>query len=198
MLGNLDFSRVRALVAQYWRVVVGACLAGAAVYVAIEMSDRQGRFDISYGYSVAMTCEEDPESYIWGGGCDRIKADIARKDRPSFLDLYRAFVTVHHTRIPSPATSERFADIPCESDFDLNATLKGTRFILSADRFENVCSRANAEAIMEEIDERDRALLTIERGGLSFSALAAGAIANLTEPLILFAAAAVILFLWFA
>lgn len=198
MLGNLDRNSVQARVARYWRVVVGACLAGAALYVAIEMSDKQGRADISYGYAVAMTCEDDPESYIWSGGCDRIEADIARTDRPSFFDLYEAFVTVHHTAIPSPETERQFSSVPCDPQYDLKTDIKGTRFILSEDTFEGVCARAYAEAIKSELDARDRALLTIQRGGLSYSALAAGALANLTEPLVLFAAAAAMLFLWFA
>ena len=40
---------------------------------------------------------------------------------------------------------------------------------------------------MGEIDARDRALLAIEREGLSHEALFAGALANLSEPLVIFA-----------
>jgi hypothetical protein len=40
---------------------------------------------------------------------------------------------------------------------------------------------------MDELDARDRALLAIEREGLSHEALIAGAIANLTEPLAILA-----------
>jgi hypothetical protein len=46
---------------------------------------------------------------------------------------------------------------------------------------------------MDEIDARDRALLTIEREGLSHAALVAGTLANLTEPLALLAAISLLL-----
>jgi hypothetical protein len=179
-----------------WRIIAGICLLAAGLLIATNVSDRQGRADLPYGYAVRMTCEDDPESHLWSGGCERIVADIARTDPPSFADLYRAFVTVHHVPIPSPATVRRFSGQPCAPGFALEATLKGTRFVLSPERFASVCSSAHADAVMEEIDARDRALLTIERAGLSWTALAAGALANLTEPLVLFAAAVLFLALW--
>jgi hypothetical protein len=179
-----------------WRGIIGLCLAGAAVYAATTLSDSQGRADIPSGYAVRMTCEEDPESYLWSGGCDRIAADIARTDAPSFWELYLAFVRVHHTPIPSPATARRIAQAACDPGFDRKATLKGTRFILSPNAFADVCRLKEAQAVMDEIDARDRALLTIERAGLSWSALYAGALANLTEPLAVFAAALVAAALW--
>jgi len=185
-----------SILKRLWRPLAALCLAGAGVYVAITLSDKQGRADLPSGYAVRMTCEEDPESYLWSGGCNRIAADIARTDRPSFAELYRAFVTVHHSLIPSPATTRRYGSVPCEADFKLSENLKGTRFILSPDAFTNVCSRAHAEAIKAEIDARDRALLAIERAGLSYSALAAGALANLAEPLVLLATTALLLALW--
>jgi hypothetical protein len=49
---------------------------------------------------------------------------------------------------------------------------------------------------MEEIDTRARALMTIERGGLSYSALAAGTLANLTNPLAIVAATLLLMVLW--
>jgi hypothetical protein len=143
-----------------------------------------------------MTCEDDPESYLWSGGCDRVAADIARTDKPSFIELYRAFVTVHHVAIPSPATTRRFRREPCEPGFDRGALLKGTRFVVSPDAFAEVCRADHAHAVMDEIDARDRALLAIEREGLTWQALVAGALANLTEPLVLFGAAFVVLALW--
>lgn len=179
-----------------WRLIVGLGLAGAALYAATMLSDTQGRADIPSGYAVRMTCEDDPESYLWSGGCDRVAADIARTDVPSFWELYRAFVRVHHTQIPSPAIARRIAQPRCDPAFDLKAALKGTRFILSPNAFTGVCTHAEAEAVMAEIDARDRALLTIERAGLSWSALYAGALANLTEPLVLLAAAAIAAALW--
>jgi hypothetical protein len=196
MRGNLGLMRVVCFLERFWRLLAGICLAGAAVYVATTLSDTQGRGDLPYGYAVRMTCEDDPESHLWSGGCDRIAADIARTGKPSFAALYRALVTVHHTPIPSAATARRFADAPCDAGFDTDATSKGTRFVLSPEKFAGVCTRAHAAAIMNEIDARDRALLTIERAGLSWSALAAGALANLTEPLVLLAAAALLLALW--
>ncbi len=188
--------KVARLICGYWRPLVGLAVAGAAIYVAIAVSDTQGRMDLPRGYAVRMTCEDDPESYLWSGGCARVAADIARTDKPSFFELYRAFVTVHHSLIPPPRITRRFTGMPCDTDFDVKGEIKGTRFVLEPERFKDVCQRAYAEAIKEQMDERDRALLTIERGGLSWTALAAGALANLTEPLVLLAGAALFLALW--
>jgi hypothetical protein len=178
-----------------WRFLAGTLLAGVAVYVAVTASDKQGRGDVPSGYAVRMTCENDPESYLWSGGCERIAADIARTDTPGPWELYRAFITAHHRAIPSPKTQRRFARGGCEPGFDVRRALQGTRFILSPDAFAGVCSNAHARAIMHEIDRRDRALLAIERAGLSWQALAAGTLANLSEPLVLFGAALAVLVL---
>jgi len=177
-----------------WRLLLGAALAGSVIWAAIEASDRQGRFDIPSGYAVRMTCESDPESSLWSGGCERVGADIARTDKPGFIELYQAFVTAHHRHIPSPATRSRFRSVPCEDGFDLDAALRGTRYVFVPLRiyFAEACSGAEVQAVMEEIDERDRALLTIERAGLSHAALYAGALANLTEPVVIFAAAVIL------
>jgi hypothetical protein len=196
MRGAFGSSTAAAALRRYWRLLAALALAGAGLYVATTISDAQGRADLPRGYAVRMTCEDDPESHLWSGECARVAADIARTDKPSFLELYRAFVTAHHSLIPSPATRRRFAGMPCDPGFDVGGALQGTRFILEPERFEGVCSRAYAEAIKDEIDEEDRALMTIERAGLSYAALAAGALANLTEPLALFAASAVLLGLW--
>jgi hypothetical protein len=196
MRAALLLYRTEAVIKRRWRLIAGLFLAGAAVWVATSLSDEQGRADIPSGYAVRMTCEKDPESYLWSGGCDRIAADIARTGRPSFGKLYRAFVAVHHTAIPSPATIRRFARKPCETGFDIRDALRGTRFVLSPEAFKGVCSRAYAKAIENEIDARDRALLTIERGGLSWLPLVAGTLANLSEPLVLLGAAFVVLALW--
>jgi hypothetical protein len=187
---------VASVLRRSWRLLVGLAIVGAAIYVAMTLSDAQGRADLPRGYAVRMTCETDPESYLWSGGCDRVAADIARTGKPSFIELYLAFVTAHHELIPSPAATRRFARVPCDAGFDVGAAIKGTRFILEPDRFRGVCSRAYAEAIKDQMDERDRALLTIEREGLSWWALAAGALANLTEPLLLLGGAALVLALW--
>jgi len=186
--------RAACEVRRHWRFLVGAVLALAAVSTAIEWSDAQGRFDIPAGYAVRMTCEPDPESALWSGGCDRVATDIARTDKPGFIELYRAFVTAHHRHIPSPATRRRFAQTPCDPAFDRDAALKGTRFVLEPVRvrFLEACTAAHVEAIKAEIDERDRALMTIEREGLSHEALVAGALANLTEPIVIFAGAVVL------
>jgi hypothetical protein len=179
-----------------WRLLVGLIALGTTVYVALTISDAQGRADLPRGYAVRMTCEDDPESHLWSGECGRVAAAIARTDRPSFIELYRAFVAAHHTLIPSPALRRRFASLPCEPGFDVGKALQGTRFILEPERFERVCLPAYAEAIKDEIDEKDRALLTIERGGLSYEALLAGTLANLTEPLVILGGAALLLALW--
>jgi len=196
MRGEFGLSSLKAFLGRHWRIIAGAGLAGAGLYVAIEISDKQGRADLSYGYAVRMTCEDDPESYLWSGGCDRIAADIARTDRPSFGELYQAFVIVHHTPIPSEATARHYANAPCDADFNLDETLKGTRYVLVSEKFTNVCSLAHAQAIMEEIDTRARALMTIERGGLTYSALAAGTLANLTSPVAIVAATVLVMVLW--
>lgn len=177
-----------------WRVLLGAALAVAAIAAAIELSDRQGRFDLPTAYAVRMTCEADPESSLWSGGCERIAADTARRDTPSFLQLYRAFVTVHHRQIPSPVTRRRFLRVPCEPGFDIETALKGTRYVFIPLRvhFIEACTQAEVDAVMGELDARDRALLAIERAGLSQAALYAGAVANLTEPIVIFAAAVVL------
>ncbi len=196
MRGKVILSGALSLVGRHWRFLVGLVVVGAGVYVAMTISDAQGRGDLPRGYAVRMTCEKDPESYLWSGGCERVAADIARTDRPSFLELYRAFVAAHHSLIPSPATTRRFARVPCEPGFDVGKTLKGTRFILEPDLFAGVCTPANAEAIKDEVDAKDRALLTIERGGLSYAALIAGTLANLSEPLVILGASALLVGLW--
>jgi len=196
MGGNFGFKVIKDFLREHWRTLVAAALAGGGAYAAVTFSDTQGRFDLPRGYAVRMTCENDPESVIWSGGCDRVAADIARSGKPSFGELYGAFVRAHHSVIPSPATVGRFARVPCDADFNVGATLKGTRYVLSPDEFAGVCSLANARAVMDELDERDRAYLVIERAGLSYEALAAGALANLTEPLVLLAAAAAGAVLW--
>ncbi len=202
MTGGVDVrQRVRALgcailgeTRRNWRLLTGAAIAAAAVYWAIELSDYQGRYDIPAGYAVRMTCEADPESALWSGGCDRVAADIARTDKPTFLELYRAFVTVHHQQIPSPHTRRQFAGVACDTAFDQEAALRGTRYVFIPLRvhFAKACTPAYAQAVMQEIDARDRALLMIEREGLSHAALAAGALANLTEPVVIFVGAVVI------
>lgn len=196
MHGTFRAMSVASLLKRSWRLLAGLALAGIGIYWAVDMSDVQGRADLPLGYAVRMTCEDDPESHLWSGGCARIAADIARTDAPTFGDLYWAFVAVHHTQIPSPAITRRFADARCEPGFEIAENLKGTRAILSPKVFTGVCSTAHADAIRSEIDARDRALLTIERAGLSWSALAAGALANLTEPLVILAAVTVGLALW--
>lgn len=196
MGGHFGPDMVADFVRQQWRTLVAAGVAGAGVYAAITLSDTQGRFDLPRGYAVRMTCEDDPEAALWNGGCDRVAADIARAGKPSFTELYGAFVDVHHSAIPSPATTRRFARSPCDPDFKIDTTLKGTRYVLSPDEFAGVCSRAHAQAVMREIDERDRGYLVIEREGLSYAALAAGALANLMEPLVLLGAATLALALW--
>jgi hypothetical protein len=196
MRSGFNLGTLACALRRRWRLLLGVAVAGTGVYVATTISDAQGRADLPRGYAVRMTCEDDPESHLWSGECARIAADIARTDQPSFLELYRAFVTAHHSLIPSPATTRHFAEAPCEPGYDAAKALQGTRFILEPERFEGVCSPAHVEAIKNEIDDEDRALLTIERAGLTFAALFAGALANLTEPVAIFAAIALLLALW--
>ena len=179
-----------------WRLLAALAVIGAVIYVATTISDAQGRADLPRGYAVRMTCEADPESYLWSGECDRIAADIARTDKPSFLELYRAFATAHHSLIPSHRTQARFAGTPCEPGYEIGKALQGTRFVLEPERFKGVCSPEHAEAIKKEIDAEDRALMMIERAGLTYAALVAGALANLTEPLVILGMCAVLVALW--
>jgi len=196
MRGGSTLAILASSLVHHWRFLAVLAIVGAGVYVATTISDTQGRGDLPRGYAVRMTCENDPESYLWSGECDRCAADIARTDKPSFLELYLAFVAAHHSHIPSPATQRRYAGAPCAPGYDVGTALKGTRFVLEPDRFKGVCSPQHAEAIKKEIDARDRALLAIERGGLSYSALVAGTLANLTEPLVILGACALLLAVW--
>lgn len=167
-----------------WWLVLAVLLAGGWVWFAVWLSDVQGRMDLPRAYSVRMTCEDDPEADLWRGGCERIRADIERSGRPGFLDLYNAFVQVHHAPAPGAAAGARFADAEAEPGFDVAPLLAGQRYGLAAvtPEFEGVKSRAHAEAVKDEIDVRDRALLVIGRAGLGFDALIAGALANLVHP----------------
>ncbi|MBC7830407.1 MAG: hypothetical protein H7Y62_00115, partial [Hyphomicrobium sp.] len=104
-----------------------------------------------------------------------------------------SFVTVHHQQIPSPQTRRLFADTACDPAFDQEAALRGTRYVFVPLRvhFAQACTPAYTQAVMQEIDARDRALLSIEREGLSHEALAAGALANLAEPVVIFVGAVI-------
>lgn len=186
MLGQLtNFLRetLHSLVARWPLLLVGA-VAGGLVAFAIELSDEQGRMDLPQAYSVRMTCEDDIEAKLWRGGCERIATDISATGRPSFPDLFHAFVTVHHAPSPGEAAAQRFAAEPADATFDLKVMLAGQRHGLAmlASEFEGVKSRAHAEAVIEGIDARDRALLVIGRAGLGYDALLAGVLANLVHP----------------
>ena len=170
-------------VRRFWPLVIVLALAGGWVWFAFVLSDAQGRLDLPRAYSVRMTCEEDPEADLWRGGCERVEADIAVEGRPSLLELFRAFVVVHHGPTPREQGAASAASGP-EPGFDLDEALAGQRYGLAIERheFEGVQSRAHAEAVKQAIDERDRALLVIERAGLSIPPLIAGAAANLVHP----------------
>ncbi len=186
MFTNLTQSATQSLqsLRQRWPLALGVVLLGACAAFAIMLSDEQGRMDLPLAYSVRMTCEDDIEAALWRGGCDRIAPDIAETGRPSFGDLYSAFVTVHHAPNPGAATAARFVSEPADVGFDVAAILDGKRYNLATvvPEFDGVRSRAHAEAVMDAIDQRDRALLTIGRAGLGYDALIAGALANLVHP----------------
>jgi uncharacterized membrane protein YhdT len=167
-----------------WPLVLVLALLGGWVAFAFWLSDIQGRMDLPRAYSVRMTCEDDLEAALWRGGCERVEADIAKMGRPSFGDLYAAFVQVHHVPSPGAAAARSFKEAPADPAFDVQAMLAGQRYGLAlvTPEFEGVKSRAHAEAVMDEIDKRDRALLAIGRAGLSQHALLAGALANLANP----------------
>lgn len=185
-------------IARNWRFLLVLIIVVAAISWALDESDSQGRADGQFAYSVGMMCEEDPEAPLWNGGCDRIASDIAKTGTPSFLELYRAFYEAHHGPTPGEAGLRRTADVPADPSFDLAAALKGTRYVIATSREEFMEARneAAAHAIMDEIDARDRARLTIRRSALSFESLLAGALANLTSPLALFAGACLAAFFW--
>lgn len=167
-----------------WPLLFVLTLIGTWIGFAVMLSDEQGRFALPRAYSVKMTCEDDPEAALWHGGCDRVAADIAKTGRPGFADLYTAFVDAHHVPSPREAAAARVAGEAVEASFDVRAMLAGQRYGLAlvAPEFEGVQSRRHAEAVMDEIDKRDRALLTIGRAGLGYDALVAGAAANLAHP----------------
>ena len=191
----VSFESFAPFLRRHLSFLVGLTALGVGLYLAVSEGDEQSRRALQYANSVRMTCEDDPESTLWNGGCDRIAADIARKDRPAFLELYQAFAIVHHSGAPATAAG-RVADAPDEK-FAIGAALGGTRYLISRREFADVVNAAQARAIMDEIDKRDRALLTIERDGrLSVRALMAATLANLTSTAALLAAVAVGLMLW--
>lgn len=170
-----------------WRLALALVLAACVVAFAIQVSDEQGRMDLPLAYSLGMTCEDDIEASLWRGGCDRIAGDLAKTGRPGFFELYSAFVAVHHDPTPREASAAQFANVTPEPGFDLKATLAGQRYGLAslAGEFEGVRSAAHAAAVIDAIDQRDRALLVIGRAGLGNDALLAGALANLVHPMAL-------------
>lgn len=186
MLAQLVQSAIQFMHAlrRRWPLALAALLAGGWVLFAFWLSDIQGRMDLPRAYSIRMTCEDDPEAALWHGGCERIKADIAKTGRPALVDLYGAFVEVHHKPSPREATAARFGEAPPQSGFDVTQMLAGQRYGLAMvmPEFDGVKSRAQAEAVMDAIDVRDRALLAIGRAGLGVDALIAGALANLAHP----------------
>lgn len=167
-----------------WPLVLAGLLAGGWILFAFWLSDVQGRMDLPTAYSIRMTCEDDPEAALWRGGCERIASDIAKAGRPGFLELYDAFVEIHHRSGPRAATAARFAETAPQAGFDLTQMLAGQRYglALMSFEFEGVRSQAHAEAVMDAIDVRDRALLVVGRAGLGHDALFAGALANLVHP----------------
>jgi hypothetical protein len=174
----------RDTVRRRWPLFLVSALVAGWIAFAIMLSDEQGRFALPRAYSVKMTCEDDPEAVLWHGGCDRVAADIAKTGGPGFLELYKAFVDVHHVATPRDAAAARVAGEAADPSFELRAMLAGQRYGLAlvAPEFEGVKSRKHAEAVMDEIDKRDRALLIIGRAGLGYDALIAGTLANLAHP----------------
>lgn len=170
----------------HWRPLAVLAVAAAGLLVAVILADEQGRHDMRYGLPLRVSCEEDLESDLWRGGCERIAGDIARTDRPSFADLYWAFVALHHSPSPTEAAARRFAHMPSDPDFDVASALKGTRYVVTPQHFAEARNADHAKAIMDELDKRDRARLLVARGGLSLTALAAGTLANLTDATVLF------------
>lgn len=169
-------------VRRFWPLLLALALAGGWIWFAFVLSDAQGRLDLPRAYAVRMTCEDDPEADLWRGGCDRVEDAIAATGRPSIIELYRAFVVVHHG--PSPREQGAAAAGAPEPGFDLGAALRGQRYGLAVERphFEGVENAAHAEAVKAALDRRDRALLVIERAGLTMPPLIAGAAANLMHP----------------
>ncbi len=178
--GTVHFVRRR------WRSLAALSVAAAGLVAAAVLADEQGRDDVKFGLPLRVSCEDDPESSLWRGGCERIAADLARTDRPSFAGLYSAFVALHHSPGPAEAAAHRFfAGAPVDESFDITSALKGTRYVVTPHLFTSARSLEHANAIMEEIDKKDRARLLVARGGLSLSALAAGTLANLTDAIVL-------------
>jgi hypothetical protein len=168
-----------------WRILAALSAAAAGLVAAAVLADEQGRDDVKFGLPLRVSCEDDPESSLWRGGCERIAADLARTDRPSFADLYAAFVALHHSPDAVETAARRFAAAPVDASFDVTSALKGTRYVVTPHLFTGARSLEHAKAIMEEIDKKDRARLLVARGGLSHTALAAGTLANLTDAIVL-------------
>jgi hypothetical protein len=178
-------ARSARFVRRRWLPLTASCIGVVGVVAAVVLADEQGRNDIRYGLPLRVSCEDDPESSLWRGGCERIAADIARTDRPSFADLYSAFVALHHSPGPAEAAARRFAHASVDESFDLASVLKGTRYVVTPHYFTGARGLEHANAIMEEIDKQDRARLLVARGGLTLTALAAGTLANLTDAIVL-------------
>jgi hypothetical protein len=191
----MSIDHLGTFVRSNWPFLAAVAALSAGLYLAVSEGDEQSRRALQYAYSVRMTCENDPESPLWSGGCDRIAADIARTDKPSFLDLYKAFRSVYQSGAPADA-GQRAPAVP-DKEFAAGETLAGTRYLISRREFDGVVNAEQARAVMDAIDARDRALLTIERDGrLSERAFAAATLANLTSIPAILAAIAVLLLLW--
>jgi hypothetical protein len=178
----LNTGPIRTFISDWWPVLVATPIAAAGLWLAVSESDAQGRRDLQYAFSVRMTCEEDPESGLWSGECERIEGAIARTDRPSFLDLYQAFRIVHHEGAPASAAAAGSSTAGNATPLDIDSLLAGSRYIIQLKEFLSARTLEDVHAIKAKIDRRDRALLLIERDGrLSTRALVAGTLANLTS-----------------
>jgi hypothetical protein len=185
MHANSILPRTVHFVRRRWRSLAALSVAAIGLIAAVVLADEQGRDDVKFGLPLRVSCEDDPESSLWRGGCERIAADLARTDRPSFADLYAAFVAIHHSPDAVETAARRFAGTPVDVSFDVASALKGTRYVVTPHLFTSARNLEHAKAIMEEIDKKDRARLLVARGGLSLSALAAGTLANLTDAIVL-------------
>ena len=187
--------RVLARPGGNWRLLCGAVIAAAAVYGAIELSDYSG----SLRHSGRLCRAHDVRARSGIRPLERRVRSRRRRYRPHRQAVvHRALPRLRHRASPADPLARKhagsFAQTACDPAFDQDAALKGTRYRLdSAARAfrRGLHAGAYRRPSWQEIDARDRALLAIEREGLSHEALVAGALANLTEPVVIFAGAVI-------
>ena len=76
-----------SFVESHWRVLSALSVVAAGLLTAVIIADEQGRDDIRYGLPLRVSCEEDIESDLWRGGCERIALTNVVTDRSKFDEI---------------------------------------------------------------------------------------------------------------